>query len=101
MSKMGFCAFHDEGVGAPLNFVAPKKNYTKEQFHTECIEYADGFHTLSEVKEGYCRYNPPAGDLTSDRPNGYYTFSEEGRGSFPVWYVDVLPTLDPKVTSFS
>ena len=101
MSKMDFCTFHDEGIGTPLNYVAPQKNYSKEQFRSECLEYADGYHAISEVKEGYCRYNPPSGDGQSGLSNGYYTFAERGRGAFPVWYVDVLPSLDPKVTSFS
>lgn len=89
-SRMGFCTFHDEGHGAPLNYVAPKSTYTKEEFIAECEEMSDGYYELGEVKEAYCRWYP-ASPEGIDIDGGCYSFCEPGKGAFQVWYCDINP----------
>ncbi|WP_143767896.1 hypothetical protein [Paenibacillus glucanolyticus] len=90
MSKMGFVTFYDQGHGSPLNYVAPKSDYTTEEFIAECEEMSDGYYTLGEAKEAYCRWYPVAPEGI-DLDEGCYSFCEPGKGAFPVWYCDINP----------
>ena len=53
MSKLGFSLWCEDGVGQPSCFVAPKSNYTKEEFEKECINESDDYYELSDIREGH------------------------------------------------
>ncbi|HIW33482.1 MAG TPA: hypothetical protein IAA29_11925 [Candidatus Paenibacillus intestinavium] len=88
MSNMGFSSFYEGGDGVIVCYVAPKSDYKKEDFFDTCVKESDGYHELGEVKEGYCRWYPNAPEGI-DLDGGCYSFCKEGKGAFPVWYVDI------------
>ncbi|MDF9412982.1 hypothetical protein E1B06_14955 [Brevibacillus laterosporus] len=92
MSKMGFCIFTDGSYATEV--VAPKADCsTKEEFlkeaHAECDGY-DWEHklTIENIQEGHCRYYPVAPE-GCDFDGGCYSFSKQGSGAFPVWYISL------------
>lgn len=93
MNKMGFSTFTDGYTST--NHVAPKSEYSKEQFEYECT--ADQFYTYGETKEGFVRWYPRGKGEDNEFEGGCYSFCKEGRGSFAVWYNEITGTL-PKAT---
>lgn len=91
MSRMGFSVFTDGCYATDI--VAPKSIYpTIEDFLKEAqIEAYDDWADkikAENVREGYCRYYriPPEG---CDFEGGCYSFSNQGKGAFPVWYINI------------
>jgi len=66
--------------------VVEKDIYDKETFIEEAREQYGDYSfgdklTLDNIEEGYCRY---------DGVNGYYRLTAKGgRGSFPVYYIEL------------
>lgn len=94
MYKMGLVAFLDLGIGTPLNYVAPKAEYTKDDFEKECDAEADGYYSFGEVKEGWCKYYEEAPEGI-DIDGGCFGFCNKAeQGAFEVWYVDLEEVED-------
>lgn len=89
MSKMGFSTFHDGYQST--NYVAPKSEYSKEEFESECAH--EGWYKHGETKEGFCRWYPVAPE-GCDIEGGCYSFCKEGKGAFPVWYNEITGKVE-------
>lgn len=86
MSKMGF-GMWTEG-DTPSCYVAPKSEYAKDEFESECVHDADGYFELAETTEDHARWYPVSPEGI-DREGGTYSFCKPGRGAFAVWVKDV------------
>lgn len=92
MSKMGFCIFTDGYYATDV--VAPKANYpTKEEFLKEASSECDGYAwedkvVIENIEEGFCRWYPAAPEGL-DFESGCYSFSKQGAGAFPVWFINI------------
>ena len=88
MSKFSFGLWYE--CDMPACYVASKSKYSKEEFRNECEHDADGYYKFGEIKEKHARYFPVAPEGV-DIDGGCYSFCNPGRGSFPVWCVDIEP----------